>query len=354
MSADLEVVRLDKHFAGSPTPALRDFSLHVAAGTCTAVLGPSGSGKSTLLRVIAGLERADAGHVRIGGREMDEVDAERRGVGMVFQRSLLFPHLSVRDNVAFSDRIRGMGRTQARDRAEEYLGMVRLGGFGDRGVDELSGGQEQRVAIARALAAEPAVLLLDEPFSALDPALRSDMHDLLDAVRSQVAPTIVLVTHDRDEAARASDRIALIEHGVLLHESDVHDAYRRPQSLRASVLMGGRNAVRGAVRDGIHQSALGAVPVSGAVDGTGVIVVRQEDVTVQDDEPGRAAGTVDAEALVFGGVIEDVRVTGPRSEVVVRCGGVLLHAEDAPTRSRRIGERVSVVIPVGAVHVVAE
>ena len=354
MSADLEVVHLDKHFPGSPTPALRDFSLTVAAGTCTAVLGPSGSGKSTLLRVVAGLERADAGHVRIDGRDVDAVDAERRGVGMVFQRSLLFPHLSVRDNVAFSDTIRGGGRARARDRAEEYLDMVRLGGFGDRGIDELSGGQEQRVAIARALAAQPAVLLLDEPFSALDPALRSDMHDLLDAVRAQVAPTIVLVTHDRDEAARASDRIALIEDGVLLHESDVHGAYRRPRSLRASTLMGGRNAVPGEVRDAVHRSVLGAVPVPGAADGPGVLVVRQEDVAVQDYQPGRAAEAVGSEALALEGVVETVRVTGPRSEVVVRCGDALLHAEDAPTRSRRIGERVSVMIPVRAVHVVSE
>lgn len=367
MSADLEIVRLDKQFAGSPTPALRDFSLVVAAGTCTAVLGPSGAGKSTLLRVVAGLERADAGHVRLGGRVVDAVDPERRGVGMVFQRSLLFPHLSVRDNVAFSDRIRGASKARARERAEEYLAMVRLGGFGDRRVDELSGGQEQRVAIARALAAEPAVLLLDEPFSALDPALRSDMHELLDSVRAAVAPTILLVTHDREEAARVSDRIAVVEHGELLHESDVAGVYRRPSNLRTSMLMGGRNAVLGEVRDGIHHSALGAVPARGARDGAGYLLVRQEDVSVHDMRSAgsapaldRAAGAstgdgsaVDADTVVLAGVIEAVRVSGPRSELAVRCGDVMLHAEDASSSSCREGDRVSVTIPVGSVHVVS-
>lgn len=348
MSADLVLDGLDKRFPGSPTPALHAFSLTVAAGTCTAVLGPSGSGKSTLLRIIAGLEEPDAGAVRIGGRNVAGVAAERRGVGMVFQRSLLFPHLTALDNVAFSDRVSGTSRRAARARAEEYLEMVQLRGFGDRRVGELSGGQEQRVAIARALAAEPAVLLLDEPFSALDPALRGDMHDLLDAVRAAVSPTIVLVTHDRDEAARASDRIALLEHGVLLHEGTVLDAYRRPQNLRAAQIMGGRNEIPGEVRDGSHHSALGSVPVPPETpDGPGTLVIRQEDVAVLDD----AAGSTDAAAIT--GVVESTRVAGARSEIVVRCGDARVHAEAPPTQRCQIGDRVRLGLPVSAVHVVA-
>ena len=333
MSADLVLDGLDKKFPGSPTPALQGFSLTVDAGTCTAVLGPSGSGKSTLLRIIAGLEEPDAGAVRIGGADVAGVEAERRGVGMVFQRSLLYPHLTVLDNVAFSDRVSGMSRSAARSRARDHLDMVQLQGFGDRQVGELSGGQEQRVAIARALAAEPAVLLLDEPFSALDPALRSDMHDLLEAVRESVAPTIVLVTHDREEAARASDRIALLEHGVLLHEGTVLDAYRRPQNLRAAQLMGGRNEVPGEVRGGSHHSALGAVPVAtGTPEGHGVLLIRQEDVAVLDEgTPGSASAV--------SGIVESVRPAGARSEIVVRCGDALLHAEAPPTQRRHVGDR---------------
>ncbi|WP_341956196.1 ABC transporter ATP-binding protein [Microbacterium sp. LWH13-1.2] len=349
MSADLVLDGLDKRFPGSPTPALRGFSLTVAAGTCTAVLGPSGSGKSTLLRVIAGLESPDAGAVRIGGTDVADVVAEHRGVGMVFQRSLLFPHLTILDNVAFSDRVSGMNRRAARSRASEYLEMVQLQGFGDRRVGELSGGQEQRVAIARALAAEPSVLLLDEPFSALDPALRSDMHDLLDSVRQAVSPTIVLVTHDRDEAARASDRIALLEHGVLLHEGTVLDAYRRPQNLRASQIMGGRNAVPGEVRNGRHHSALGAVPVPlDTPTGSGTLVIRQEDVAVLD------GGVGPADTGSIAGVVESIRVTGARSEITVRCGEALLHAEAPPTQRCQLGDRIRVMLPTTAVHVVAD
>jgi putative spermidine/putrescine transport system ATP-binding protein len=348
VSADLVLDGLDKRFPGSPTPALHGFSLTVAAGTCTAVLGPSGSGKSTLLRVIAGLETPDAGAVRIGGTDVAGVAAEHRGVGMVFQRSLLFPHLTILDNVAFSDRVSGMSRRAARSRAGEYLEMVQLRGFGDRRVGELSGGQEQRVAIARALAAEPAVLLLDEPFSALDPALRSDMHDLLDAVRATVSPTIVLVTHDRDEAARASDRIALLEHGELLHEGTVVEAYRRPQNLRAAQLMGGRNEIAGEVRDGSHHSTLGAVPVSlGTPTGFGILVIRQEDIAVLDD------GTGLADAGAIAGVVESVRVAGARSEIAVRCGDALLHAEAPPTQRCQLGDRIRLLLPTAAVHVVA-
>ncbi|MGN7970545.1 ABC transporter ATP-binding protein [Microbacterium sp. 22296] len=345
MSADLALSGLSKTFAASAAPALDDLSLTVAAGTCTAVLGPSGSGKSTLLRVIAGLETPDRGSVSIGGRDVAAIAAERRGVGMVFQRSLLFPHLSVLDNVAFSDRVSGMPKTRARDRAERYLDTVRLAGYGSRRVGELSGGQEQRVAIARALAAEPAVLLLDEPFSALDPALRADMHDLLESVRADVSPTILLVTHDRDEAARVADRIALVENGRLLHEGTVADAYRKPGSLRAAELMGGRNAVVGEVRDGIHRSALGAAAAPGVADGPATLVFRHEDVRVgevTDADPLRAVGTVQAR-----------RPVGARSEVVIRAGALTLHAEIPSVSPMSPGDEVAVAVPEALAHVVA-
>lgn len=350
MSAELDLHRLVKRFAGVQTPALDDLSLTVAASTCTAVLGPSGSGKSTLLRVISGLENPDSGEVRIGGVDAGQIIAERRGVGMVFQRSLLFPHLSVRDNVAFADRVGRMPKAAARARAERYLEMVQLGGYGDRRVGELSGGQGQRVAIARALAADPAVLLLDEPFSALDPALRGDMHELLADVRREVSPTIVLVTHDRDEASRVADRIAVIEHGVLLHESTVADAYRRPQTVRAAQLMGGRNEVPGVVSGGMHVSEIGSLRVAaGTADGPGVLVIRHEDLAVTgSDEPASAADTVRIE-----GVVASVTAAGARTDVVVTCrGGMRLHAETAATRPRVPGEAVCLTAPVDAVHVV--
>ncbi|WP_154096689.1 ABC transporter ATP-binding protein [Microbacterium testaceum] len=345
MSTDLVLTGLTKTFAASPNPALDDLSLTVTAGTCTAVLGPSGSGKSTLLRVIAGLETPDQGSVSIAGRDVAAVAAERRGVGMVFQRSLLFPHLSVLDNVAFSDRVAGMPRARARERAEHYLDTVRLTGYGRRRVGELSGGQEQRVAIARALAAEPAVLLLDEPFSALDPALRADMHELLEAVRADVAPTILLVTHDRDEAARVADRIALVEHGRLLHEGTVADAYRRPGSVRAAELMGGRNAVPGRVRNGVHRSVLGEIAAAGVAEGPATLLFRQEDVRVDEH--------ADAAPLRIVGTVLVRRPTGARSELTVGAGGVELHAEVPSMSPLSPGDEVVLSVPEALAHVVA-
>ncbi|GAA1683636.1 ABC transporter ATP-binding protein [Microbacterium lacus] len=350
MSADLVLDHLSKRFPGARSAALDALSLTVAARTCTAVLGPSGSGKSTLLRVIAGLETPDAGTVRIGGRDVGPIVAERRGVGMVFQRSLLFPHLTVRDNIAFADRVAGMSRTAARTRAEEYLAMVQLAGYGDRRVGELSGGQEQRVAIARALAAEPAVLLLDEPFSALDPALRTDMHDLLATIRRAVSPTIVLVTHDRDEAARVADRIAVVEDGALLHEGSVADAYRRPRTLQVARLMGGRNEIPGRVVGDRHVSVLGRFPVrQTAVEGDAVLLVRQEDVLLAEPDTPVPATASRIEAMVT-----DVRRAGARTDVTVRTpDGTVLHAEAPGTAPPIPGDAIGLDLPHAALHVVA-
>ncbi len=382
MTASLTLEAVSKRFRGARTTAVSEVTLHVAAGSCTAVLGPSGSGKSTLLRLVAGLEVPDRGRVLIGGHDVAGVAAERRGVGMVFQKSMLFPHLSVLDNVAFSARVRGEGRRQARARAAEFLEMVQLRGFGARRVDELSGGQEQRVAIARALAAEPAVLLLDEPFSALDPALRADMHALLDELRLTVGPTILLVTHDRDEASRVADRIAVLDGGELQHESDVAGAYRAPSSVRVAELMGARNLIPGVMTEGVHRSELGEIPIpDAAMHGPAVLIVRQEDVQVwrpeetppsrhplgvlpdagrSTDEAGRAPLAVETAAparVAAGrwiGTVESARASGARMDLTVRVTPtVLLHAEVTAAGAPRLGERVALSLPVGAAHVVA-
>jgi putative spermidine/putrescine transport system ATP-binding protein len=382
MTASLTLEAVSKRFRGARTTAVSEVTLHVAAGSCTAVLGPSGSGKSTLLRLVAGLEAPDRGRVLIGGHDVAGVAAERRGVGMVFQKSMLFPHLSVLDNVAFSARVRGEGRRQARARAAEFLEMVQLRGFGARRVEELSGGQEQRVAIARALAAEPAVLLLDEPFSALDPALRADMHTLLDELRLTVGPTILLVTHDRDEASRVADRIAVLDGGELQHESDVAGAYRAPSSVRVAELMGARNLIPGVMTDGVHRSELGEIPIpDAAVHGPAVLIVRQEDVQVwrpeetppsrhplgalpdagrSTDEAGRAPLAVETAApagVAAGrwiGTVESARASGARMDLTVRVTPtVLLHAEVTAAGAPRLGERVALSVPVSAAHVVA-
>ncbi len=334
------------HGAGRP-PALANFSLDVPAGSCVAVLGPSGSGKSTVLRLTAGLDEPTRGSVHLDGRDLAGVPPERRGMAMVFQRPLLFPHLSVRDNVAFADRVRGVPRRTARERAEEYLALVALGGYGDRPARALSGGQEQRVALARALAAEPRVLLLDEPFSALDTALREEMHDLLSDLRVRLDPTVLLVTHDPAEADALADTVAVLDAGRLQQAGSPRDLYTAPASLAVSRLLGGRTEVPGTVRDGVHTSALGALALPGRVpDGPGVLVVRPEAVrvTAPDDPAADVVGTVVRVRRRGLRVLVAVAVPGP--------GGPAVEAELGAGEELPAGRSVGLVLPVAARAVV--
>jgi len=348
MSAGVSLQNVSKSFGPARAPALSGVSLDVAAGSCTVVLGPSGSGKSTILRVIAGLDEVSDGSVHVDGVDVAAVPSEQRGIGMVFQRPLLFPHLSVLDNVAFSRRVSGASRADSRRHAQHYLDLVQLGDFGGRSVQALSGGQEQRVAIARALAAAPRVLLMDEPFSALDPVLREDMHELLCDIRTALSPTIILVTHDRDEAAAIADRIAVIQAGALLQHDTVDRIYHRPASTEVSRLMGGLNEIRGDVRGGMHVSPVGEVPVSpGTPDGPGTLVIRHEAIEVSrctEEEPS-ASGVV--------GYVSRVRQFGPRRMVTVSFGdGRELLAALPPGDAVQHGCRVVLTLPTEAVFVV--
>jgi putative spermidine/putrescine transport system ATP-binding protein len=328
------------HTAGAP-PALVDFDLEVPAGSCTAILGPSGSGKSTVLRLTAGLDEPTAGTVQLDGADLAGAAPERRGMAMVFQRPLLFPHLSVRDNVGFADRVRGVPRRAARRRADGYLDLVQLGGFGDRPARTLSGGQEQRVALARALAAEPRVLLLDEPFGALDARLREEMHELLADLRMRLDPTILLVTHDSAEADALADAVAVLDGGRLLQAGVMSELYARPASLAVSRLLGGRTEVEGTVRSGVHHSPLGALALPGRVaDGPAVLVVRHEAVALT---PG-----ADPAADAVGTVVR-VRRRGLRALVTVEVTGdggtAAVDAELEPGREVATGRTVGLRLP---------
>lgn len=338
MTSGVLVESLSKTFSSEDLPALDNVSLEIETGSCVAVLGPSGSGKSTLLRLVSGLEQPDRGRVSVAGREVTNVVPEKRGMAMVSQRPLLFPHLNVIDNIAFAAIVAGMRRRAARADALQFLHMVHLDGFENRSTSALSGGQQQRVALARALAARPAVLLLDEPFSALDQELRHEMQDLLRQVRELLHPTVLMVTHDRDEAAAVADTIALLNGGRLIQHGTVHDLYRRPVSVEASRLMGGKNEICGTVKEGVHHSPLGQFPVAeGApcADGPGTIVIRQESIQILSDGDAGIPATVTA-----------VRPVGARQLVTVHIGEATLHAETTALRPVAVGDRVRVRIPV--------
>jgi sulfate transport system ATP-binding protein len=223
-----EVQRLEKRF-GSYV-ALDGISLRVAKGELVALLGPSGCGKTTLLRVLAGLETADSGTVLFDGVDVTRTPAAARNVGLVFQHYALFEHMTVFENIAFGLRVRRAPRARVTERVRELLAHVRLEGFADRAPSQLSGGQRQRVALARALAAEPRVLLLDEPFGALDARVRQELRVWLRRLHADAGVTTVLVTHDREDAFEVADRVAVMNAGRLEQVGKPVDVFHDPAS----------------------------------------------------------------------------------------------------------------------------
>lgn len=252
--------------------ALDDVSIDFPDGGFYALLGPSGSGKTTLLRMIAGFDFPDQGRIVIGGEGVERVPVEKRRIGMVFQNYALFPNMSVADNVAFGLSVRGEVKAAIAAKVQTALDLVQLGQLGGRRPHQLSGGQRQRVALARAIVTQPRVLLLDEPLSALDKALRVDMQVELKRIQREVGITTIFVTHDQEEALTMADRIGILRDGRLVQEGSPEDIYDRPRSEFAAMFLGDANILRGDLTpDGLRLA-----------DGT-LIVVRT-------DQQSRASG----------------------------------------------------------------
>lgn len=210
--------------------ALADVSVTVGDGALTALLGPSGSGKSTLLRIIAGLETPDSGEVVIGGQDVTSAPARTRGVGFVFQHYAPFKHMTVHDNVAFGLSVRKRPRAEIGERVKELLGLVRLDGLAERYPSQLSGGQLQRMALARALAVQPQVLLLDEPFGALDAQVRGELREWLRRLHEEIHVTTIFVTHDQEEAMEVAEQIVVMNAGRIEQAGSPHELYESPRN----------------------------------------------------------------------------------------------------------------------------
>ena len=230
--------------------AVDDVSLEVPNGSLLALLGPSGSGKTTLLRIIAGLEVADRGRVLHHDRDVTELSARDRKVGFVFQHYALFRHMSIADNIGYGLRVRGVPKPERQARVEELLKLIRLEGFGGRYPSQLSGGQRQRVALARALAARPAVLLLDEPFGALDARVRQELRQWLRRLHEQIQVTSIFVTHDQEEAFEVADRIVIMNHGQVEQVGAPGEVFEHPRNPFVMDFLGNVNVFQGRVERG--------------------------------------------------------------------------------------------------------
>jgi sulfate transport system ATP-binding protein len=303
----IEVRGLWKSFDGHPV--LRDVSLDIPEGELVALLGPSGCGKTTLLRIVAGLEVPDAGEVRHRGEDVSARSARERNVGVVFQHYALFRHMTVAENVGFALTVRRRPRAEIAARVDELLSLVQLDGFRGRYPHQLSGGQRQRVALARALATEPRILLLDEPFGALDARVRQELRRWLRRLHDELHVTSVFVTHDQEEAFEVSDRVVLMNQGRIEQVGSPAQVFEEPASPFVMRFLGAVNVFHGRVEGERPAGAVALAPV-GPVPGRAHVYVRPHELDVHRAEvPGSFAATVDR--LVPLGAAVRVELTAP-------------------------------------------
>ncbi|MFN8188630.1 MAG: ABC transporter ATP-binding protein [Gaiellales bacterium] len=318
---------------GEPTVALEDVELTVPRGALVSVLGPSGSGKTTLVRCIAGFERPDAGVIGLGGRELVSpatfVPVHARGIGIVPQEGALFPHLTVAQNIGFG--LAGQPRATRRARVAQLLDLVGLHGLGERRPDQLSGGQQQRVALARALAPEPELILLDEPFSALDAQLRVELREEVRALLDDVGATALLVTHDQSEAMSLADHLVVMRAGRVVAAGDPRSVYEQPADVEFARFLGDAVVVPGEIvhgLDGIQvECPLGRLAVCRwhGGDGACLVLIRPEHIAVGSpgDPPHSRAvlGTVVATSFFGHDALLKLGLEGVSQPVPVRVWG---------------------------------
>lgn len=338
----IELAGLSLTYPNAVGPALSNVSLDVTEGATLSVLGPSGCGKTTVLRAIAGFEHPQAGEIRIAGRLVCNgtqcVPPEERGVGMVFQDYALFPHLTVAQNIAFG--LRRLAPQAAADTVAHTLDLVGLTGLAERYPHELSGGQQQRVAIARALAPKPVVLLLDEPFSNLDPDMRGQMREDVQEILQRTGITAVLVTHDHDEAFAMADRVAVLNHGRLEQLDSPEAIYHQPATPFVANFVGQADFLPGRVDNGKIHTEVGVFENGlGHPSGTAVdLMIRPDDVHIMP----ASQGTAQIVGRQFRGSENLYRVLLP--------SGQHLHSSEASTMVYPIG--ASVALTIVATHIV--
>jgi putative spermidine/putrescine transport system ATP-binding protein len=339
--AAVRIENCGKTFADG-THALKPATLDIARGETLVLLGPSGCGKTTMLRIIAGLEVPDSGgRVLFDGKDMTSVPIEERNVGMVFQSYALFPNMSVADNIGYGLKIRGVGKAERATRIAELVALTNIGGLENRRIDQLSGGQRQRVALARAVAIRPGILLLDEPLTALDAALRDRLRSELNRLLRALGITTIYVTHDQAEAMELGDRVVVMRKGAIAQIGTPRDIYFAPQSRFVAEFIGAANIVEAPLVGGHLVLPGGRLAVGEKPDlASAVAMIRPETIQI-----------VHAQGASLAGAIDSVSFTGDRQRIVVSGASDKLLTIDAPnTIKAEAGERIGLSIAQDAVR----
>jgi putative spermidine/putrescine transport system ATP-binding protein len=324
------------------TRALERASLEIARGETLVLLGPSGCGKTTMLRIIAGLERPDpGGKVLFDGKDMTAVPIERRNVGMVFQSYALFPNMSVADNIGYGLKIRGVKKDERTARVADLVALTNISGLESRRIDQLSGGQRQRVALARAVAIRPGILLLDEPLTALDAALRERLRGELNRLLRALGVTTIYVTHDQAEAMELGDRIVVMRKGAIAQIGSPREIYFTPRNRFVAEFIGAANIIEALLESGHLVLPGGRQPIGGNASQPGAIaMVRPETIGITSPANAPLSGTIDSVSFI-----------GDRQRMIVSGAANRPLTVDAPNTIRaKIGERVGLSIAPDAVR----
>jgi putative spermidine/putrescine transport system ATP-binding protein len=339
--ASVHIEACGKTFADG-THALEPATLDISRGETLVLLGPSGCGKTTMLRIIAGLEVPDAGgRVLFDGKDMTAVPIERRNVGMVFQSYALFPNMTVSENIGYGLKIRGMPAKERAARVAELVALTNISGLENRRIDQLSGGQRQRVALARAVAIRPGILLLDEPLTALDAALRDRLRGELNRLLRALGITTIYVTHDQSEAMELGDRVVVMQKGTIAQVGTPREIYFTPRSRFVAEFIGAANIVEAPIERGHLVLPGGRQPIGGDMDmPTAVAMIRPETIRVTE-----------AGSSQLSGIIDSVSFIGDRQRLTVSGASNRLLTVDAPnTVQVTSGERIGLSIPPDAVR----
>ena len=345
MTSNVTLIDVTKYYgSSSELPVIDSINAEIGSGELVTILGPSGCGKTTVLKIVAGLLDPSSGDVLVDNQSVVLLPPERRPVAMVLQKPLLFPHMTVEENIGFGLEVRKFPREEIKKKVGEYLEKVRLPGFGQRYPSELSGGQEQRVALARALITSPSVLLLDEPLSQLDANLRVEMRQLIRQLQQDLGLTTIFVTHDQEEAVSIADQIVLFFAGKIAQRGVAREFYTQPASMDIAKFFGTQNLIPGSVVENRFETSFGSVSLPERFTfKKGKLVIRQESIKIGKNTMN-----------TYQGDVQDIEYMGTHSQVRAKVGTDLLTLHAPPYLNIEKGSVIDINLPINHLWVVED